>query len=155
MQYITYKEFKGKVESGSVDIPVSTICTTKDNSIYYNGKFICYINSQTSHNYFAYDEDGNGLTRGEYIEYIKSNFNKPYQSTTTDEATEDTENKVEETEEQKAEKEAINALWDKFLADEICTKYREGSGDSWAWNDTFYTASIEDIKHIKEILENN
>lgn len=159
MKYITYKEFNKEAACNkAITIPVNSTCILKGSRIYYENQFICYLTSEDSRKYFAYNEDGNGLTRGQLIETIKTKFNKPQQIMNT-EATEEAETSeeagvetVEETEEQIAEKEAINALWEKFLADNICVKYREGEGYSWIWNMSFYEAPIEDLQHIVDLL---
>lgn len=148
MQYITYKNFKGNTIIGEITIPQGNTCEVRGKGIYYKGRLICFLTSQNARDYFAYNEDGNGLTRGQYIEYIKTTFKYPYQAINT-------EGDNPDTEEQIAEKTIINNRWEKFLADEICLKYRDNSGDSWVWNNDFYTAPIEDLTHIKEILENN
>lgn len=66
MQYITHHPFKGKALSGEdVDIPYGTTFDTIGRFIVYDDKkVLCKITSLNAHQYFARNDDGQGLLRG-------------------------------------------------------------------------------------------
>lgn len=128
MEYITYKHFKAKAICGDVDIPIGAVCTEKDGIIYHDDKRLCLINSENAHQYFARNDDGNGLKRGEFITAIKETL------ALRDEHTDE--------------------RWQRVLDAPICKQFNRG-GDTWMWNLAFYNASIPYLEHIFALITEN
>lgn len=64
MKYITGKTYHKKtVKNVLLDIPKGTEVELIDNLLYLGNEPICYITSGQSHEYFARNDDGNGLER--------------------------------------------------------------------------------------------
>lgn len=127
MQYITHRRFKGMSLCGEVNIPAMSECTLISKIIAYNGKAICYAGSENAHQYFACNDDGNGMERGELTQKIMKRLSKR-----------DADYQVR---------------WDKVWADETCQKYRRSDySDYWLWNHDFYNADINDLRHIAELV---
>ena len=125
MKYISYKTLKGKVICGNVCIPRLSECEMIKNIIYYNQRPICFVTSENAHNYFVYNEDGKGLERSSLIVNIKSLLSLSQQK--------------------------WSVVWD----DEVCQKYKHsGHQDHWIWNQDFYSADIETLTYILNLIEN-
>lgn len=127
MQYITHRRFKDNSINGQVNIPSLSSCEEYDGVIYFCGKQICYSASENAHQYFARNDDGNGVERGRLIQNIQNKLAKrdnEYQN-------------------------RWNAIWD----DKISQRYkRKEYDDFWLWNHEFYNAEIEDLKHIAKLI---
>lgn len=127
MKYIVHKRFKDIAICGKVNLPATTSCICEENIILYDGKPICINTSENAHQYFAIDEDGNGLERGKLTQEIQKRLSK------------------RDSDYQKR--------WDKVWEDKICQKYkREDFEDYWIWNHDFFNASIWDLKYIKSLI---
>lgn len=127
MKYITHRRFKGMALCGEVNIPAMTGCELIGGLICCNGKAICFIDSENSHQYFARDDDGNGMLRGKLTRAIQQRLAK------NDNAHQD--------------------RWDKVWDDLICNKYRKKDFDDYfLWNHEFFNASIEDLKYIASLI---
>lgn len=127
MNYITHKRFKGLSISGDVNLPAMTDCSEAGNVIYYNGNAICASTSHIAHQYFARNDDGNGMLRGKLTQSIQNTLN------TRDGSYQD--------------------RWDKVWSDPVCQKYkRKEHADHWLWNHDFYNADILTLKHIAHIV---
>jgi hypothetical protein len=127
MQYIIHTRLKEKVICGKVNLPATTICELSGNMIMYEGKPICIVTSQVSHEHFTRNDDGQGLLRGSLIKAIQRCLTKRdvnYQN-----------------------------RWDKVWDDSLCQKYkRKEHQDFWLWNHDFFNASIEDLKYIANLI---
>ena len=127
MQYIIHTRLKEKVICGKVNLPATTICELSGNMIMYEGKPICIVTSQVSHEHFTRNDDGQGLLRGSLIKAIQRCLTKRdvnYQN-----------------------------RWDKVWDDSLCQKYkRKEHQDFWLWNHDFFNASIEDLKCIANLI---
>lgn len=127
MKYIVHKRFKEKAICGNVNIPALTECEERDQIIYYNGQPLCVITSENAHEFFAINEDNNGLARGKLISNIVSLLRKK-------------DNNQQN-------------RWDKIWDDKLCQKYqRVEHPDHWLWNHDFYNASIDDLTHIWNLI---
>lgn len=127
MKYIVHKRFKEKAICGNVNIPALTECEERGQIIYYNGQPLCVITSENAHEFFAINEDNNGLARGKLISNIVSLLRKK-------------DNNQQN-------------RWDKIWDDKLCQKYkRPEHPDHWLWNHDFYNASIDDLTHIWNLI---
>ena len=130
MKYIAHRRFKGKALCGDVNIPAMTELEEIDGVITLDGNSICYITSENAHQYFARNDDGNGMLRGKLTQAIQNTLgrrDKNYQ-----------------------------ARWDKVWDDDACQKYkREEYEDYWLWNHSWFNAPIEDLTHIANLIGAN
>lgn len=128
INYIVHTRFKQKAICGEVNFPYGSLCIATNNLITYKGSPICYITSQNAYDYFANNDDGQGLKRGELTQSITkllAKRDKFYQ-----------------------------ARWDKIWADKTLTKFkRPENADYWLWNFEFYNASIEDLEYIYNLIK--
>ena len=124
MEYIIYKDFNTKAICGEVNLPTGTVCNEYSGYICHEGKALCINRSENAFQYFARNDDGNGLKRGELIRTIKDTL------IGNDEA------------------------WERVLEDTECAKFnRNGDGDTWLWNFDFYNAAIEELERIAELVK--
>jgi len=128
MNYVTLKRFKRLGIDGHFNIPYGTAVENRDGVLYHGEKKICVARSAAAHEYFARDDDGKGLERGELSHAIIERLNN-FKT-----------------------REERNEFWEKTVwADETAKKYRKPEHQShWLWNDDFYNAPIEDLKKIAE-----
>lgn len=123
MQYIVHTEFIGKAINGEVNFPVGTECTEINGIIYHNARAVCCVGSNNANNYFARNNDGNGLKRGELIKTIKDTL-----------AIQD---------------EHTYERWHRVMNCPVCKQFdRNPDGDVWEWNLAFYNASIPILEHM-------
>lgn len=128
MKYIVIKRFKKQALCGNVNIPAQTECNVKNGCIAYDGKPICVTTSENAHQYFARDDDRCGMERGHLTQEIQNRLAKNDKN--------------------------HQARWDKVWSDKIAQKYkRKEYDDHWLWNHDFFQASIEDLKHILEVVK--
>lgn len=128
MQYIIHKRFKTKAICGDVNIPAMTECEERNGVLFHNGKPLCYVASENAHQFFARNDDGNGLLRGELIQNIKRRLEKKDNS--------------------------YQKRWDKVWEDSLCQKYkRKEFDDFWLWSHEFYNAPIEDLQYIHNLVK--
>lgn len=127
MKYIVYNRFKAKAICGDVNLPSLTECECKDGMITWHGKDLCVATSENAHQYFALNDDGNGMERGSLTHRII----------------------------QKLSKRDVNyqVRWDKVWEDKLCQQYkRTNFSDYWLWNHAFYNASIQDLRYIANLV---
>lgn len=128
LNYITHKRFKNNSLSGYINLPAQTECSMYDGIIFYNFKPICYITSEVAHQYFAINDDGNGMLRGnltQLIQKILSKRDKDYQ-----------------------------ARWNKIWQDPFCQQFKRiEHADVWLWNHDFFDADIEDLEYIYNLIK--
>lgn len=127
MNYILYKRFKAKAICGEVNLPYGTEVKCENGILTIECNPICGDHSQNAYDYFARNDDGNGLERGKLIqEIIKclSKRDKDHQD-----------------------------RWNKVWEDALCQKYkRTEHTDYWLWNHDFYNAEIKDLKYIANLI---
>lgn len=125
MQYIVHTDFSGKAISGEVYFPAGTECTEINGIIYNNARAVCRVGSQNACQYFARNNDGNGIKRGELIKTIKDAL-----------AIQD---------------EHTYERWHRVLNCPVCKQFdRNPDGDVWEWNLAFYNASIPTLQHMAD-----
>lgn len=127
MEYLVHRRFKGKSISGEVNLPAGTVCEEIGGVITCDGKPICLIRSENAHQYFARNDDGNGMLRGKLTQSILKtlgNRDEDYQK-----------------------------RWDKVWDDKMCQAYkRTEQADYWLWNHDFYNAEILVLQHIATLV---
>lgn len=127
MKYIVHKRFKDKAICGYVNLPALTECESSNGVIIFNGKTLCCETSKNAHQHFARNDDGNGMLRGRLTQAILKTLSKRdahYQE-----------------------------RWDKVWDDEASQKYkRDDYEDYWLWNHDFFHASIDDLRHIAQLV---
>lgn len=127
MQYIVHRHFDKRAICGDVDFPVLTVCENINGMLTLNGKQICSVTSENAHQYFARNDDGNGIQRGCLTQRIIKTLSK--------------------------RDDDYQKRWNKVWEDERCRKYkRREFDDFWLWNHAFYNASIEDLTYIAELV---
>jgi hypothetical protein len=123
MQYIVHTDFIGKAISGEVNLPAGTECTEINGTIYHNARAVCRIGSNNACKYFARNNDGNGMKRGELIKTIKAAL-----------ALQD---------------EHHYERWHRVMNCPVCKQFdKNPDGDTWEWNLAFYNASIATLEHM-------
>jgi len=127
MKYITHRRFKGKAICGDVNIPALTELENTDGMICYGEKMLCYETSENAHQFFARNDDGNGMLRGKLTQAIMKQLKKH-------------DDKHQE-------------RWDKVWDDPACQPYKRPEyEDHWLWNHDFFNADIEILKYIAELV---
>lgn len=128
MKFIAHKRCKEKLICGEMNLPAGTSCDGAiDGVIRLEDKVLCYASSDTGHKYFCRDDDGCGMLRGRLTSDIQKKLQKR-----------DGEYQIR---------------WDRIWADTVCQKYkRKEYQDYWLWNDEFFQADIDDLKHIAKLL---
>jgi len=127
-KYIVVKRFKDTAICGPVNLAYGIEVVRKDSYLYsIDNKQLCAYQSQNAYDYFVGNDDGKGLERGKLIQEIKYLLQKP------------------STKHQKR----WNKLWG---ANEVYKYRRNDYEDYWLWNSDFYTAPIEDLQHIKDLI---
>lgn len=127
MDYITIKRARINSISGSVNLPYDTAVQCQGGFLSIDGKPLCGAHSQNAYDFFARDDDGNGLLRGKLTQEIQKTLakqDKDHQS-----------------------------RWDKVWEDPICQKYKRSEHtDYWLWNHDFFNAGIHDLRHIANLI---
>ena len=128
MQYIAHKRFKQLGISGKFNIPAMSLCEERDGMIYYNDAAVCYKRSENGHEFFARDDDGQGMRRGELTQLIQKTLS--------------------------VRDEHYQPRWSKIWEDDRCLKYQRPEHPShWLWNHDFFEAPIEDLVYIAELID--
>ena len=127
MNYIVHTRLKGTALCGEVNLPALTPAKCRDGAILCGDKRICYENSENAHRHFARNDDGCGMLRGKLTQAIQKELAK-----------------VDERHQQR---------WDKVWADPLCRPYKRPDDPSyWLWNDKFFAADIDALKHIAALV---
>lgn len=127
MRYIVHRRFKGICINGNTNLPYGTEIDEVNGLFYHNGEAVCVATSENAHQFFARNDDGNGLERGKLTQNIQKTLSKL-----------DEDHQVR---------------WDKVWEDFLCQKYkRKEYSDYWLWNHAFYNAPIEDLRHIAKLV---
>lgn len=127
MKYVVYRRFKNKAICGQVNLPALTQCEMENGLITFHGEPICVVTSENAHNYFARNDDGLGIERGNLTQKIIRRLSK--------------------------KDDQYQDRWDMIWDDAICQKYRRHEHeDHWIWGHAFYNAGIEDLQHIASLI---
>lgn len=131
MQYITHRRFKAEAACGVVNLPYGTEIEERGGWLFHGERPLCMATSENAHQYFARNDDGEGLERGKLTQKIQEALRL----------------RDNETPEERSERWAV--VWE----DETCRKYRrEEHTDYWLWNHAFFNAPTEDLRHIAAIV---
>ena len=123
MEYVCFRRFKGNAICGEVNIPKASLLYIDNDYLIYNADVICANSSQNCYEYFARNDDGNGIVRGELTQKIIKKLAKRDNN--------------------------YQKRWDKIWADMSLLKFkREEFDDYWLWNHEFYNANINDLEYI-------
>ncbi len=133
MRYITHRRYRGRDLSGApVNIRYGTAFDTIGDFIATpEGRGLCAATSETAHQYFARDSDGQGLTRGALTYAI---------------AYAPRERRGADGRRQRFSGEEIELLtrdWGRFLRQDV---------DTILFNDEFFTAHIYDLQRLADAL---
>lgn len=135
MQYITIKRYKrpDRPNREAVNIPYGKAVEERNGSLYYGDVEICRDHSAVMREYFARNDDGQGLKRGKLSQsIIKALLARDGET-----------------------REEHQKRWDVVYDDKlVCPKYRKTGADSgdWLWNIEFYNAPIEDLEYIAKLV---
>lgn len=124
MKYIVHQRYRGKSLCGDINIPAMTECESVGRFITIDGKPICAITSEVAHQYFAINEDGEGMTRGRFIIAIQKKLIQSKQ------------------------------LWGKIWDDPLCQPYkRTDHEDTWLWNQAWYEAPVGTFRYVAKLID--
>lgn len=126
MKYITTKRFRRAGIDGQFNIPYGTELESRDGVLWHDGKAICISRSAAAHEYFARNDDGNGLERGKLSHAIIKTLGGFG---------------------------GDSDRWQIIYDDELAQKYRRADHqDYWLWSDDFFNAPIEDLKYLAALV---
>lgn len=127
MKYIVHRQFCGCAICGEVELPCGTICEEVGGFICYGVRRLCVMTSENAHQFFARDDDGNGMLRGKLTQAIQSALavrDDDYQN-----------------------------RWDRVWDDPVCQPYKRVEyADFWLWNHDFFGADIDTLRHIASLV---
>jgi len=130
-RYVTHRRFKGKADCGDVNIRYGTEIEERNGWLYHNGRRLCSIKSENAHQFFARDDDGNGILRGFLTQGIQKELRL---------------RNGEMPEER-------NRRWERIWRDPVCQKYKKAELESfWLWSHDFYEAPVDDLGYIAKLL---
>lgn len=136
MKYVAIKRYKrpelpGPFGRSAANIPYGADLEERGGKLHYKGLPVCNDHSAVMREYFARNDDGQGLLRGKLSRAI-----------------------VQTLEIRKGEtKEQHNARWDVVWNDPLCLKYRkQAQADFFLWSIEFFNAPIEDLSYIAGLV---
>lgn len=132
MNYIVHRRFKYKAICGEINLPAMSECEEVKGVIYYQNKPVCVATSHNAHQFFARNDDGEGMRRGRLTQAIHKALQSRLDPRTD---------------------EKYKRRWDKVWNDHLCRTYkRKEIEDHWLWNHEFYNAPIADLEYIAELV---
>lgn len=133
MKYIAHRRFKGKALNGDVNIPALSELEDYEGILIWKDKAVCFDRSRNAHEFFARDDDGQGMHRGRLTQAI--------------------EKRLRLYDEQRKKDPDHDERWDRVWHDAVCKPYRKTEhADHWLWNHDFYNASIADLEYIARLV---
>lgn len=129
--YIVHHRFRDKAICGEINLPYGATCESSGNMIFFHGKPVCATTCQNAKEYFAINDDGHGLERGEITHRIAfEQFGLNQQSP------------------------EYKERWVYVWGDGSLRQYkRPETDDYWLWNDLFFHAPIEELRRISKLLD--
>lgn len=127
MEYIVHRRFRQNALCGEVNLPATTVCDEQNHYICYDGEPLCAHSSEYAHQYFARNDDGEGMLRGKLTQAIQK----------------------------KLAKRDVNyqKRWDKVWDDPLCRPYKRVEyEDFWLWNHDFFNADIATLRYIAKLV---
>ena len=156
MKYIVTKRFKGKTICGNVNLAYGTECEEKNNTIYHDGKPLCFVTSENAHNYFSRNDDGQGERRGELVREIMGRLKLPKVRHKPDPKYPLAEYHMtaKESAKREAARKKRNEAWGRVWDEPSIRKYKRVEfADYWLFNHDFYNAPIADLEYILKIVK--
>lgn len=156
MNYIVTKRFKGKSLCGNVNLAYGTACEEKNNTIYCNGKPLCFATSENAHNYFSRNDDGQGERRGELVHDILARLTENNIKYFEGDDSPFGGGKIypEKLAAYNAREKERKEAWDRVWSNLSIRKYkRKEFADYWLFNHDFYNAPIEDLEYILKVVK--
>lgn len=127
MEYITAKRFKRDGIGGHFNLPYGTKLEKRDEILWHGDRAVCKAKSAAAHEYFARNDDGDGLERYKLSHKIINalgGFNAKY-----------------------------DERWEKVFENDLAQKYRRPEHvDYWLWNDDFFNAPLYDLNYIATLV---
>lgn len=137
MRYLVIKRFRGQCLSGTVNLPYGTVCERDGEMITKDGNALVVATSENAHQFFARDDDGQGLERGKLTQEIQTRLSPPPLGKR----------------ESKTEYEKRQAAWDRIWNDPELRPYKmREHADHWLWNQAFFDADVETLKYILQVI---
>lgn len=134
-QYVAHRRFKENAICGKVDIKAGEKLTEIGGMLFLGKDPVCCASSENAHQYFAKNNDGYGLLRGQLTQAIQNALARPDRATP-----EETRLYIQK--------------WDKVWADKLCAKFkRTDFDDYWLWNHDFFEAPIFHLQYIADLVE--
>lgn len=156
MNYIVTKRFKGKSLCGNVNLAYGTECEERGNTIYCDGKPLCFATSENAHQYFSRNDDGQGERRGALVREIMGRLTLPKVRHKPDPEYPLAEYHMtdKESAKRKAARKARNEAWGRVWDAPSIRKYKRVEfADYWLFNHDFYNAPVEDLEYILKIVK--
>lgn len=133
VQYIAARRARFNAIGGPVNIPYGTTVEAVDGFLERDGLRLCAATAESAHKYFARNDDGNGLERGQLTASIIARL--------SERDPKDKEGKIHQ------------SRWDKLWADPMACRYRRADhADFWVWSHDFFEAPVEDLRHIAALI---
>lgn len=132
MEYICHRRYRSKGASGEwFNIRRGTKLGTVGNFIAVGSKAVCVVKSEAAYMYFARNDDGRGIERGELTNAIAYSPQFPHE--------EDGGYRFSE-----KQREVICTEYPQFLRDDV---------DTIIFNYDFFNAEVEELKEMRHRLE--
>ena len=156
MTYLVTRRFKAKTMSGIVNLPYGTACELRGETIYHDGKPLCFVTSENAHNYFSRNDDGQGERRGELVRDILARLTENNIKYFDGDDSPFGGGKIypEKFAAYKAREKERQAAWDRVWGDISIRKYKRVEfADYWLFNHDFYNAPVEDLEYILKVVK--
>ena len=128
MKYVVHRRFKKDALCGPVNIPAMTELECENGIIIYQNSMVCYEECETAHQFFARNDDGNGMERGMLTQAIIKKLS--------------------------SRDEHYQERWDRVWDDPTCQPYkREDDDERWVWSHKFFNADINVLRHIAKLVD--
>lgn len=128
MTYITRKRARFRALTKTVNLPYGTELPVVGDFLSCDGVALCTVSSEMCHRFFVENSDGKGAERGHLIEGI-----------------------LRATQRKGA---GHQGRWDRLWGDQIANGYRrEDHPEHWVWAHSFYSARLEDLRHMAKLVK--